>query len=75
MSSSTTLISSSYLLARSSSLRSGYTDGSEVESTSDGNLMLDYHCNTRFDRNFRTATWPFPFESNFGLHGKISAIT
>ncbi|TGO24227.1 hypothetical protein BPAE_0108g00200 [Botrytis paeoniae] len=33
--------------------RSGYTDSSKVEGTSNGNPMLDYHCDTRFDLDFK----------------------
>ncbi|TGO09682.1 hypothetical protein BTUL_0157g00200 [Botrytis tulipae] len=31
---------------------SGYTDSSKNEGTSNGNLMLDYHCYTSFDHDF-----------------------
>ncbi|THV46601.1 hypothetical protein BGAL_0373g00070 [Botrytis galanthina] len=34
--------------------RSGYTDSSKFETTSNGNSMLDYHCDTRFNLDFQT---------------------
>ncbi|TGO43026.1 hypothetical protein BHYA_0004g01530 [Botrytis hyacinthi] len=33
--------------------RTGYTDGSEVESTSNGNRLINYHDDSRFDRDFK----------------------
>ncbi|KAF7912904.1 uncharacterized protein EAF01_001925 [Botrytis porri] len=33
--------------------RSGYTDSSEVELSSNGNIMLNYHCDTRFHLDFK----------------------